>query len=226
MLKTLVLLRSKSAVACTDNRKVDTVSLDLLPVDFTVMNADVNALHILTSEVFIEIIRDRAVAVNLITVPLSPGTYIDVRIDIGGGDIGNTSKTRILCLAADRLAGDRLSVLPIAADVRRLAACMLSRAAALDCLIMSRTTETGCHDDLGAVQRRIERFQFGDEVIIDLKIMLLAAFAAELLRIEVRRKLCIIGIAIGLNHPYHPFCRSASAAPQWHFSVRADTEFP
>ena len=35
----------------------------------------------------------------------------------------------------------------------------------------------------------------------------------------------VVGIVVGLNHPYHPSCRSASAAPQWHFSVRADTEF-
>ena len=67
---------------------------------------------------------------------------------------------------------------------------------------------------------------FGDEIIIDLKIMLPAALAAELLRIKVRRKLRIIGIAVGFNHRYHPFCRSASAAPQWRFSVRADTECP
>jgi hypothetical protein len=35
--------------------------------------------------------------------------------------------------------------------------------------------------------------------------MLLAAFAAELPCIEMRRKLRVIGIAVGLNHPYHPF---------------------
>ena len=190
------------------------------------MDADVNALHILTSEVFIEIIRDRAVAVNLITVPLSVGAHIDVRIDVGGSDICNAGKAGILRLAADGLAGERLSVLHVAADVRRLAECMLSRAAALDCLIMSNTTETGGHDDLRAVEGCIERLQLCNEIIVDLKIMCLAAFAAELLRIEVRRELCIIGIAVGLNHRYHPFCRSASAAPQWHFSVRADTECP
>ena len=103
---------------------------------------------------------------------------------------------------------------------------MLSRAAALYCLIVSSTTETGCHDDLGAIEGCIEHLQFCDEIIIDLKIMCLAAFTAELLRIEVRRELCIIGIAVGLNHRYHPFCRSASAAPQWRFSVRADKGYP
>ena len=190
------------------------------------MNADVDALHILASKVFVEIIGHAAVAVNLITVPLSPGTHIDVRIDVGSSGIGDAGKARVLCLAADRLAGDRLSVLPVAADVRRLAECMLSRAAALDCLIMSSTTEAGSHDDLRAVEGCIERLQPCNEIIVDLKIMCLAAFAAELLRIEVRRELRVICIAIGLNHRYHPFCRSASAAPQWHFSVRADTEFP
>ena len=56
--------------------------------------------------------------------------------------------------------------------------------------------------------------------------MLFPALAAELLRIKVRRALCVVGIVVGLNHRYHPFCRSASAAPQWHFSVQADTEYP
>jgi hypothetical protein len=69
---------------------------------------------------------------------------------------------------------------------------------------MSSTTETRGHDDLRAVQLRKECLQFSDEIIIDLKIMCLAAFTAELLRIKVRRELCIIGIAVGLNHPYHP----------------------
>ena len=190
------------------------------------MDADVDALHIPTSEVFIEIIRDRAVAVNLITVPLSAGAHIDVRIDVGSSGIGDAGKAGILCLAANGLAGDRLSVLPVAADVRRLAECMLSRAAALDCLIMSSTTEAAGDDDLRAVEGCIERLQLCNEVIIYLKIMCFAALATKLLRIEVRRELRVICISIGLNHRYHPFCRSASAAPQWHFSVRADTECP
>ena len=147
-------------------------------------------------------------------------------IDVGRRDVSDAAEANILCLAADGLAGDRLPVLPVAADIGSVAACMLSRAAAFDCHIMSSTTETGSHDDLGAVEGCIKRFQLGDEIIIDLKIMLPAALAAELLRIEVRRKLRIIGIAVGFNHRYHPFCRSVSAAPRSHFSVRADTECP
>ena len=53
---------------------------------------------------------------NLITVPLSAGTHIDVCVDVGSSDIRNTGKARILCLAADGLAGERLSVLPVTAD--------------------------------------------------------------------------------------------------------------
>ena len=226
LLEAIILLRCKPAVSCSQDCKVNACRPDLLPVDLSVMNADVDALHILTPEILVKIIGHRAVTVNLITVPLAAGANINVRIDVGGSDICNAVESGVLRLAADRPTGNRLTVLPVTADVRRLAACMLSRAAALDCLIMSSTTEPGGHDDLGTVQRRIERLQLGDEIIVDLKIMCFAAFTAELLRIKVRRELCIIGIAVGLNHPYHPFCRSASAEPQWHFSVREDTEYP
>ena len=52
----------------------------------------------------------------LITVPLSAGTHIDVRIDVGGSDIGDAGKAHVLCLAADSHAADWLTVLPVAAD--------------------------------------------------------------------------------------------------------------
>ena len=87
----------------TDINEINAISPDLLPVDLAVMNADVDALHILPSEILVEILSHRAVAVNFIAVPLPIGAYIDMRVLVGGGDIGNAREADILRLTADVL---------------------------------------------------------------------------------------------------------------------------
>ena len=110
LLKTLVLLRSKSAVACADNRKNDAVSLDLLPVDITVVNAHIDTFHSISlfvlirsisGKILVKIIGHRAVAVNFIAVPLTIRADIHMRVDICGGNVGNASEADILRFLTD-----------------------------------------------------------------------------------------------------------------------------
>ena len=103
LLEAVVLLLCQLAVTGSQDCKINARSPDLLPVDLAVMNTDVDALHILASEILVEITRDAAVTVNLITVPLAAGAHINVSIDVGGSDICNAAEADVLCLAADSL---------------------------------------------------------------------------------------------------------------------------
>ncbi|OPZ16114.1 MAG: hypothetical protein BWZ04_03201 [Firmicutes bacterium ADurb.BinA205] len=160
----------------------------------------INTLHILTPEILVEIIGHSAVAVDFIAVPLAVGTHVHMRVLICCCDVCDTAETDILRLAADHLRGNRLSVLPVAADVSGIAECMLSGTAALNSLIVRRTSEAGSHNDLGAVQGGIELFELFHKLIADLKLMFFPALAAELFCIKMRGKLCGIRILIFLVH--------------------------
>ena len=65
---------------------------------------------------------------------------------------------------------------------------------------MLLTAITACHDNLEAVESCEQLFELLNQFLAVQSLMLLAALAAELGDIEVRRKLCGIIEIVGLTH--------------------------
>ena len=177
-----------------------TGEMDIVENDVAVVYAHINTLHILASKILVKIVSHGVIAVDFIAVPLAVRTHINVRVLVCRCDVGDATEADILRLAADHLRGDRLTVLPVTADVRRIALRVLPRAAAADRSVMHRAAEAAGHDDLGAVQRSIELFELFDKLIGKERVVRLAAFATELRHIEVRRELGSVVKRIGFDH--------------------------
>ena len=140
------------------------------------------------AEIAVEIACHRVCAFGFITIPFCPCSHIQMHRSISTGDIGNAAEAQILSLAAHRLCGNDTAGLVIAHHVRRRAFGMLSCSIAANCLVMCCTAVAAADDDLAAVQRRIQPFQHGNQLLRHLKRVRRTAFAAEFSGTKMCRK--------------------------------------
>lgn len=110
LLEFLIYLGGQLAIACTQDGKLNTVSLSFLPVDITVVNACIDTFHSISllvvirsisRKILVKIIGHIAVAVNFIAVPFAIRTHIHMRVDICGGNVYDASEADILRFLTD-----------------------------------------------------------------------------------------------------------------------------
>ena len=80
-------------------------------------------------------------------------------------DVGDTREADILRCTTHKFTGNRLTVLPDAADICGIAECMLTGTAAAHIFVVLNTAETTGQIDCRTVQLRTKLFEFLDQFI-------------------------------------------------------------